>query len=527
MPNVEEVEHELLNRAQGDPALAAAYLDLLEQDRRQKAYARYWEPCGDQLKFWEQLRPKQKIWIILGGERSGKTDACSFITTAWLLGKEWFRGESSWPWVEPLPIPEAPIKVWGVGLSDKMIKNVIWHEKLVGGLDHPPFFPQDGSLTKLSEHELYAVFRNGSRFEGMTAEAGESKFRAAAVDLVWIDEEAPRKVFDQCYQRTVSRGGKLLISATPFVDAAASPADAWLFDLVEQWQDGDPSIGVIYMSTLNNPYIPEEEKEGLRRKWVGNVEERTRLYGEFLRRGGLIYPLWKPELPLWVNPHELPHDAYRVFMLDPASSGPVGGLWAAYDRRGKMTLYKEYKEKGLEPSEHGQNILTLNGGDYLNLMLCDPYMGAQRLPWHKEHGDHRTVLQVFRDAGLSRLRLAEIDDRVALEESREYIRAAFDPTSPHPAVEVFNTLKNFRFEIERFVQDTVAQGSNRGQVRDRPRRGNDDLMACFRYLAGMRLRARDPNRLVSPVNPASGNYFSNGPISQREYAPEPWSKELW
>jgi hypothetical protein len=270
------------------------------------------------------------------------------------------------------------------------------------------------------------------------------------------------------------------------------------------------------MSALNNPHTPEAEKRKLLTKWRGHPEERARLYGEFFQRSGRYYSGWKSEPPLWVPAHDIPPDHMRVVMIDPAVTGYVGALWAAISPKGKMSLYRAYKEKGRTVSQHVEAILTENRGDPIRIWACDPFMGRQRVPDAQLKEDYKTVLQVWREAGLSRLIYPDLDYTRALAASHEYMDAAFDPTHPHPPVEVFDHLSEWEWEISRYVIDAVAQGPNRGAVRDRPRKGRDGsstLMECYQYLCGMRLRAPAESPRPRPQRPMVRT--------------KPWGDETW
>ncbi len=497
----ERAAEQLLAMAAGDPTLAAAMWDVAEEDRHQKQWVKYWEPCGDEVKFWDERIYERKIWVVLGGNRSGKTDLGCFLDTAWLLGKEYFRNEVNWKWVEPLPIPDRATNVRVVGLNSDLLKDPIW-EKLVGSTNHPPFIPEDKSISVRKDHEYLIKFTHGSKLQGKSADVDPKTHGGPSCDLVHIDEEAKKAIYNESYQRTTDCAGKILVTATPLDDISTS-SEPWLFDLVEQWKDGDPDVGVIFMSSLNNPHVPEEEKRKLRVKWAGHVEERARLYGEFVRRSGLFYKKWKAEPPLWIPAYDLPKGGYRVVAVDPASTGPVAAVWMYFDKRGKMTIYRVYKQAGLDTSEHISNIIADNRGDLIDLWLLDPWRGKQ-----SQEGSNEKIIDVWRRLGLPRLRLAEVSMDVCLEESKEYIGAAFDPTSPHPALEVFDVCEEFKDEIERYVIDSVSQGARKGQSHDRPRKGNDDILNAWQFAAGMRIRARsnDGHKLV--------------PAANRSYAPQ-------
>ncbi len=471
---------QILDLADGDPEQALALVDMLENQQHQDKYVCYLEPHKGQQPFFEQLRPEQDIWLICGGTSAGKTEQGSGIMSGFALGKDYFKGYPAYAWISKLPIPEPPNNLRAVGLNSDMLRDPIW-EKLMGTAEHGPFFPPAEIIAK-NNHLFTVQFRNGSKFQGKSADVDSKTHGGATLDLVWIDEECHHDIFKENRLRT-RKGGKLLITATP-LDDVGTTSHPWIYDLIEAWKAGDPTIGVVYMRMEDNPHLSPDyvrrEKERLR----GAPDEQARLYGIPTRRSGLYYPMWKAEAPLWVPAHDLT-GGFRAVVVDPAATGPVGALWMDFDSQGNMTIYREYKEKNLTASQHCQNILVENRGDPIDLWLMDPWMGRQR-----QTEDHRTVLQVWRDNGLPRLRLADADYEMALQESREYVGAAWDHTSPHPRVTVFDHLEKFKAEIERYIVDSVTQGAKKGETRDKPRKGNDHLLNCYQYCCGMRLRAR-------------------------------------
>ncbi|KKM99839.1 hypothetical protein LCGC14_1143720, partial [marine sediment metagenome] len=349
----------LITASQGDLDEAEARILLLEEQRRQNCYAKYFEPCGDQLQFWKQLRPEQKIWLILGGNGAGKSILLAFLTVAWILGKEYFRGEPAWKWVEPLPIPSPPSNIRVVGLTAGMLLDPVW-ENLFGSTDHPPMVPNDGTLIRQSDHTATARWKNHSRLQGKVAQAEPKTHGGANCALVAIDEECSVEIFDENYQRT-RKDGHILVGATP-LDDVGTTQHPWIFDLIQKWEDGDPEIGVVYLSMLNNPYLSDDHKRKQKARWAGHPEEQARLYGKPVRRTGLYYNNWEAKPPIFVPEHDLEPGGTRVVCIDPAATGPVGALWANFDAHGNMSLYREYKEKKLNISEHVQNILMENRG---------------------------------------------------------------------------------------------------------------------------------------------------------------------
>ena len=522
MPS-EILDQIITTASQGDLDEAEARLQLFEEGRRRTQFIRYFQLAGDQQKLIDAMRerPHWKILLLLGGNGSGKSITGAAVTGAWLLGKDYFKDEVAWEWVKELPIPDGATNVRGVALNNDMLRDPMW-ENLLGSSDHPPMIPAD-EVSEKSTHLFTFRLKRGSKFHGKSADTDPKTHGGANCDLVWLDEEASKPIFDENYQRT-RKGGRVLVTATP-LDDVGTTAQPWIFDLIEKWKDGDPEIIVVFMSSLNNPYLSEDHKRQQLVKWAGHPEERARLYGEPVRRSGLYYKTWKFETPLWIPAYELPENGFRAVMIDPAVTGTVGALWAYFDRRGKMTLYREYKAKGLTVAQHVERMLVENRGDTINLWLADPFMGRQKVPDSVARDQHKTVLQVWRDAGLSRLQLPDIDYETCLARSHEYLQSAADPTAPHPSVEVFDHLSLWGEEIKRYVIDSVSQGQNRGEVRDKPRKGRDGmstLMECFQYLAGMQLRSRNVAATASPTAKGTGSYFGGGSVSAPQTAPKPW-----
>ena len=517
MSSLEQAEQQLINLADGDLERAELLVEALEEKRQQTTYIKYAPFVGDMWKFIEQLTPEQKTWVVVGGNRSLKSTLGCMVDAAFLLGKDYFRGEDAWEWVQHLPIPNRPTHVRTVCLNNDMLRDV-WHEKFIDGGPHPPFFPTTEIIEK-SENLMQVKFRNGSRWAGKSAETEPKRHGGVSCDLVHIDEECPRAIYEESYQRTVSSAGRVLITATPLDDIGVT-ANPWLYDLVEQWKDGDKTIGVVFMSALNNPYTDDEEKRKLVAKWKGHPEERARLYGEFIRRSGLFYPKWKASPPLWVPAYDLPmNKGYRVVSVDPASTGPVAAVWSYFDSKGKMTIYRTYRDAGKTASAHIEAILAENRGDPINLWIMDPWRGKQR-----QEGDLRRVIDIWRDAGLPRLRLADVDYDTCIEESREYLNAAIDPTYPHPPMEVFDHCEEFREEIEANLIDAIRQGPSKGESRDRPRKGFDDVLDAWRFTCGMKFRAPVHGRISPP--PGTSNYFDTG-VRSAPKAPMAWKEDPW
>lgn len=478
---------EELNRLPKDQRAAA--VEFLIQKRREKTFVKYFEPWSEQRAAIARFTSDIKLFGLLGGNRSGKTILGAFVAVAWALGKNYFKDEPAWEWVKDLPIPDRPCNIWVVGLGFDLLRDVIWYEKLRHGKNHPPFLPSDGTIRKISDGDFQVFFSNGSVITGKSADAGREKFQGASIDLVWIDEECEADVFDECYQRTVDCGGRVLLTLTPLTDINSGVRVPWVFDLYEDFLAGQKDLVFCQLSTINSPFISPEEKQRQIEKWKGHPEEGARLYGQFVRRSGLVYPEWSRSKYV-IQPFPIPNHWQRVVSIDPAATGITAAMWFAISDAGDLYGIREYYEKDLIVSDHAKNILLRCGGDPVDFWLLDPTWGRQR-----NAETHKTGEQLWRDSGIP-VRLPDVGEDFGLAVSREYINATSTPLSRHPKFLLFEGCPNFEFEITHYTWDSYSRGERKGESKEKPRKRHDHLMnawqyACAQRFKGKRLRKRN------------------------------------
>jgi phage terminase large subunit-like protein len=485
-----------------------AILEALEDKRKKENFVKYWEAQEQQKPHFKEFTKDIKVFGILGGNRSGKTEEGVFIDVAWALGKKYFEGEPAYEYVKDLPIPDPPNNIWIVGLDYSLLKNVIWAEKLRQGRGHPPLLPRDTDVVKkVVDGEFQVYFANGSIITGKSADAGRDKFQGASVDLVHIDEECESDVFDECYQRTADCAGKILLTLTPLIDVASGVKTPWVYNLYEDMVKGQKDIKFVKLNVLKNPYVPEEEKARLITKWTGNFEESARLFGDFIQRSGMVYPLWKRSLHV-VEPIKIPREWRRIVSIDPAATGTTAAVWSAIEPgTNNLYIYREYYSSNKIVSDHAKDILMMNGSDPIDIWIIDPKWGQQR------NGEtHKTGQQLYRENGIP-VRLADINyDDYGLNASREYIAANHDKSSRNPKTFVFPDCKNFIFEIEHYVWDFFQRGEQKGLSKDKPLKRNDHLMNAFQYLCCMKPKGRKTGAYIrdeaSKANAARLNSYT-------------------
>jgi phage terminase large subunit-like protein len=481
-PQTDQLLQELNSRFRTDEE-ALAVLEALEHKRREEHFLRYWDAFPAQKAIFPEWTPEVKTFGILGGNRSAKTETGAFITLAWALGKDYFRNEKTWELVKDLPIPEKRnINIWVVGLDFPTLRDVIFREKFMSGRNHPGLLPKDKAIVKINEADLQIFLEfNGRRatITGKSAESGREKFQSASVDLLWFDEECEKEIADEGYQRTVDCGGKILLTLTPLIDIASGVREPWVHDLYTEYKAGKQDVKFVKLSVLDNPHIPEDEKQRLKEKWAGHPEEKARLYGDFVQRSGLVYYMWKPAVHC-IARKEFPKSWRGICIIDPAPTGPTAALLGRVSPDNDLYITKEYKQANLIVSEHAKNILMRMAGETIDIWGIDPKGGSQ-----KNAETHKSIAQLYREAGIP-VRLLELPEDYGLEAGREYLNATVTPNSRHPKVYFFDDLYATRDELEHYVWATFGRGEMKGLSKEKPLKRNDHLTNCYQYLCAMK-----------------------------------------
>lgn len=155
----------------------------------------------------------------LGGNRVGKTHSIGcYETTLHLTGNypHWWDG-----WVV-----DKPMLAWASGTSSKKTRDVnqkmLFGDIIRGG--RPGMVPKSQIVrytrkTSVADAVDQIVIKHKKGWENTLTlksyEEGRTSFEAEAVDWIWLDEEPPRAIYDECLMRLLTTGGRLLATMTP------------------------------------------------------------------------------------------------------------------------------------------------------------------------------------------------------------------------------------------------------------------------------------------------------------------------
>ena len=155
----------------------------------------------------------------LGGNRVGKTHSIGcYETTLHLTGEypPWWQGR----------VFDKQILAWASGTSSKKTRDV--NQKMLFGdilrSGKPGMVPTAKILrytrkTSVADAIDQIVIKHRRGWENTLTlksyEEGRTSFEAEAVDWIWLDEEPPRAIYDECMMRLLTTRGSMLSTMTP------------------------------------------------------------------------------------------------------------------------------------------------------------------------------------------------------------------------------------------------------------------------------------------------------------------------
>lgn len=328
----------------------------------------------DQRTAVEAVMQAPTVGLVLGGERSGKSQGLKFLTLAMALGSD-HPHVQSWLALNELPldvIPAAPATVYAVALTSDDSRR--YHREdfaaLVSSMPHKWINRNAHGESKLE------IGVPGTKTKAiiyfMSVEQGPRRMQGISLRWAWIDEEPVGdlglRVYRHLKGRVADQDGRIGISMVP------TEGYTWVHD--ELVRDRRDEAVVVHLDSLMNPHLPGRR---MRRHFGGMEEDEVaqRRFGRFRARTGIIYTLWNPGAcpEDWdrfegtahlVEPFPIPEDARRYNGADFGLVLPTCVLDAFVADDGTVYVYREYYEPNGESYEwHAeQYIATLEGEEF-------------------------------------------------------------------------------------------------------------------------------------------------------------------
>ncbi len=357
------------------------------------------------------LYPKHQAFFAAGvdhserlaicGNRTGKTEGIgAYETSVHATGQypHWWVGRRF----------EHPIRAWVAGKTAETTRDIV-QAKLLGSLErtrdenNQPIglgtglipgdsivstTPKSGGIANAIDTVYVRHASGGLSTIGFKSYGKDrDSFEGTERDLIWMDEEPPKDVYDECLMRLMSTtpgkpGGIALITFTP-LEGDTEVVRAFL----ENDTDKDKFFIKIFWDDA--PHLGEAEKIKMRGKYLPS-QLRAREFGEPALGEGAIYPIDVEQL--LVDDFLIPPHWPRAWGLD---VGKTAVVWGAMNPdTDVLHLYREYYSEEYNVLLHATHIKGINGQDAWIPGVCDPAAGQS------SQIDGQKLIELYRAHGL-------------------------------------------------------------------------------------------------------------------------------
>jgi len=203
------------------------YLDLLKEESDYRKYNKILTLYPDEGPLRRELYPKH-INILsqgrdydqrcaFGGNRTGKSQSIgAYEVSLHATGKypEWWEGR----------VFDKPVHIWACGDTTKTVRDVNQLE-LFGDYDDPGTgmiqrdlivdFKSGGLPNSLDTLDVKHVTGGTSKIGFKSYEGRRKVFQGTAKEMIWMDEEPPMDIYQECMLRTLTTKGIILLTFTP------------------------------------------------------------------------------------------------------------------------------------------------------------------------------------------------------------------------------------------------------------------------------------------------------------------------
>lgn len=267
---------------------------LAEIERRKKyEHIRYFRPHDKQL---EWLTCGKRIAFLLGGNRTGKTEAGAVRSVIYALGESIRPYLEDWPAdlrekMEPLIMRfgGGPTRGWIFSESFEVQRDVT-QIKLMGDGRKPGLLPQ-GEIEKITYRSSGVIdtirLKNGSVIGFKSYDQGRDKAQGTSQHWVHLDEEPPQDIYTEVQMRVLDTQGDIFGTLTPLNGLTFVYDDIYL-NHQKPPERQDPEIFCMLMSWQDNPHLSAEEIARLEAA-MDPSEIEARKYGRFIMPGTAVF----------------------------------------------------------------------------------------------------------------------------------------------------------------------------------------------------------------------------------------------
>lgn len=428
--------------------------------------------------------------LFLAANRVGKSISGAFESSCHATGiyPDWWKGKRF----------DKPTKGWVVGSTARSTRDVVQKE-LIGTLGAwgTGMIPRDklgqwyalsGVPQGIDVIQVRHVSGGWSTIGFKNYEQKLDAFFGTDMDWIWMDEECPQEIYNECLLRTMTTNGIVYVTFTPlkgltpmvvnFSEKATYLAGAEpIISIKRETEDGEEEAkddarfkdvktykAIINAGWDDAPWLTEEKKEQMLADTAPHLREARRS-GKPSMGSGNVYPIAIESL--LVKPFQIPSYFKRMFALD-VGWNVTAAVWAAVDpQTDTIYIYDEYYGKEAPPAVHAAAIRAR--GAWIPGVI-DPAARGRSV------SDGTQMLRAYRDLGLN---LLPANNEVDAGIQNLWQRMTTGN------IKIFNTLQQWPKEFVLYRRD----------LKGRIMKENDHLMDATRYIQNNLIRAKSTDQL--------------------------------
>lgn len=382
--------------------------------------------------------------ILRGGNRSGKSVAGT-VESVWRA-----TGRHPYQKTHELPTRGRIVTVDRDAGIEQIIKPLLsqWT---------PPSELVDGSWERsFSNARKTLTFRNGSTIELKTHQQEVESFAGIPLHYVWLDEECPQAIFNECRLRLVDYNGCWYMTMTPV------EGQDWIFDRFIT--TSAKNVDMFEVDIGDNPHLNKKALELLDDD-LDEDEKKVRRQGIFVPKGGLVLREFEYSRHIIEGKGSVP-DSWAIYVsIDHGFNAPTAINWHAVSSDSDVVTFREHYQKGWVIKKHVDRIKEINKeiGREPMLYVGDPSMSQRSAI------TGTSALQEYRRHGIP-LMQGKKDVAARINKMNEYLKY----NKWHITEQCPNTIKEIRgYSFKIYNSAKIADRNN---AREEPNKKNDHAM---------------------------------------------------
>lgn len=487
-----------INSGKADAATMEAFLKLLDEydERMATAGTGKWfipgtpygiDVCHKHRAFFD-AGAEYKERLFLASNRTGKSISGAYELACHLTGEypDWWDGARF----------NHPIAAWAIGSTARSTRDIVQKELLgaIGqrGTGMIPLDKMGREWALQGTPQGVDVIEIKHKSGGMSTlgfknyEQDLAAFYGTAMHAIWLDEEPPEGVYNECLLRTMTTKGIMLVTFTPlkgltpfvvnFLAQAEFLAGARPITVPEnekaieegvdaRFSDMVRSKGVVQAGWDDAPWLEETEKKRMLDGTPPHLRA-ARSKGIPAMGSGNVYPI--PFEEISVTPFKIPDHYKRMYALD-VGWKTTAALWMAEDPDTEVIyIYDEHYVQEQPPAVHAMAIQSR--GKWIPGVIDPASHGRSQV-------DGMSVFGMYKDMGLT------------LNNAKNEVEGGIAHTWAMLStgkLKVFSNLMQFQKEYLIYRRD------DKGRIV----KEKDHLMDCMRYIVNNKQRAQSKRALT-------------------------------